>query len=103
MIRHEPEKVRTPIPPRAPVTPTYRPAFVPPKPAAPAPRPAPVKVDLSAVREGAIVVHRAFGEGRIEEIRRDGQGTCVMVRFARATKEFRIPGAFEQGFLRMKE
>ena len=56
-----------PIPPK-PAMPTYRPAFVPPKPAA-APRPAEApKPDLSRVAPGAIVVHRAFGAGTVLSI-----------------------------------
>ena len=84
--------------------PTYRPAFVPPKPAA-APRPAEApKPDLSRVAPGAIVTHRAFGAGTVLSIEKKPSGSAyVHVQFGETKKAFGYPGAFYDGFLKVKE
>ena len=84
--------------------PTYRPAFVPPRPADFAPRPAEApKPDLSRVTPGATVIHRAFGEGTVESIEKKPNGnTHVVVRFGENIKSFGYPGAFHDGFLKVK-
>ncbi|MBQ3762017.1 MAG: DEAD/DEAH box helicase family protein [Clostridia bacterium] len=108
-VEHKPITAEKPIvPPAAPkpaVTPTYRPAFVPPKPQTPAPKPAePAKVDVSKVKVGAAVVHRAFGEGSVKEMYSDKNGnTYLRVSFGKEEKSFGFPGSFYQGFLRLKE
>jgi len=92
-----------PTPPK-PAMPTYRPAFVPPKPTAAA-RPAEApKPDLSRVGPGAIVTHRAFGEGTVLSIEKKPNGSAyVHVKFGETKKSFGYPGAFYDGFLRVKE
>ena len=92
-----------PIPPK-PAMPTYRPAFVPPRPAeatrhAEAPKP-----DLSRVAPGVTVIHRAFGEGVVTSIEKKSNGSAyVHVRFKTAQKSFGYPSAFYDGFLKVKE
>ena len=83
--------------------PTYRPAFVPPRPAA-APRPAEApKPDLSRVAPGSIVIHRAFGEGTVMSIEKKPNGSAhVHVKFGETKKSFGYPGAFYDGFLKLK-
>jgi hypothetical protein len=90
--------------PPKPAMPTYRPAFVPPRPADFAPRPAEApKPDLSRVTPGATVIHRAFGEGTVESIEKKPNGsTHVVVRFGENIKSFGYPGAFHDGFLKVK-
>lgn len=81
---------------------TYHPAYVPPTPAAtpvaPAKKEMP-KVDVSKVKAGEIVTHKAFGVGQVKGI----DGTLIVVTFAGADKKFQFPGAFEQGFLKLDE
>ena len=91
--------------PPKPAMPTYRPAFVPPRPADFAPRPAEApKPDLSRVAPGAIVTHRAFGEGAVISIEKKPNGSAyVHVKFGEANKSFGYPGAFYDGFLKLKE
>ena len=91
-----------PVPPK-PAMPTYRPAFVPPRPAA-ATRPAEApKPDLSRVAPGAIVIHRAFGEGVVTSIEKKPNGSAyVHVQFGDTKKAFGYPGAFYDGFLKVK-
>ena len=92
-----------PIPPK-PAMPTYRPAFVPPRPAA-APRPAEApKPDLSRVAPGAVVTHRAFGAGTVLSIEKKPSGSAyVHVQFGETKKSFGYPGAFYDGFLKVEE
>jgi len=92
-----------PTPPK-PAMPTYRPAFVPPKPTA-ATRPAEApKPDLSCVVPGAIVIHRAFGAGTVLSIEKKPNGSAyVHVQFGETKKAFGYPGAFYDGFLKVKE
>ena len=84
--------------------PTYRPAFVPPKPAA-ATRPAKApKPDLSRVAPGATVTHRAFGAGTVTSIEKKPNGSAyVYVKFGETQKSFGYPGAFYDGFLKVKD
>ena len=68
------------IVPRVPITPTYRPAFVPPKPQVSAAKPAEKpKVDLSHVGAGTVVIHKAFGKGIVSRIG-NGAGGSTYVR-----------------------
>ena len=92
---------RTPIAP--PVKPaagaTYRPAYVPPQPsAAPAAKKPTIKVDTSKIKAGVRVEHKAFGTGTVKGI----DGTILVVTFGSMEKKFQFPGAFEQGFLKLK-
>ena len=78
---------------------TYRPAYVPPTPAAPAPKKQVIKVDVSGVHAGTIVRHKAFGAGEVKGI----DGSRIVVSFKGKDKIFQFPGAFEQGFLSLDE
>lgn len=78
---------------------TYRPAYVPPTPAAPAPKKQVIKVDVSGVHAGTIVRHKAFGAGEVKGI----DGSRIVVSFKGKDKTFQFPGAFEQGFLSLDE
>ena len=81
-------------------TPTYRPTYVP-------PTVSPVKivqkkkviVDVSGVKSGSIVKHKAFGIGSVKGI----DGSIIVVSFGGKDKKFQFPGAFEQGFLEIEE
>lgn len=94
---------RTPIVPRQPTynaTPTYRPAYVPPSapvgvPAAKKPVP---KIDVSGIKEGVTVSHKAFGSGTVRKIEKG----LIEVDFNGVKKKFQFPGAFEQGFLKQE-
>ena len=92
-----PAPVRPPIaPPPKPVTSTYRPAYVPPKPEPkPEPKPAPPKADLSKVKVGAAVRHKAYGWGTVKEL----SGTRILITFNGIDRPFVYPAAFNQGFL----
>jgi hypothetical protein len=57
-------------------------------------------LDLPAVAEGTIVIHKAFGEGTV--IRMDKAMKHLRVRFAQGEKLFIFPDAFKRGFLTMK-
>ena len=77
------------------ITPTYRPAYVPPAPVAPK-KPEPVPVDVSNIAPGVNVVHKAFGTGTVVSI----QKGMIVISFSGEEKKFQFPGAFQQGFLR---
>jgi hypothetical protein len=83
----------------------YRPAYVPPTPAAPTPRKSVDKVDVSDVHAGTIVRHKAFGLGKVTGI----EGSRIVVCFQgkdennQQSRKFPFPGAFEQGFLSLDE
>ena len=96
---------KTTITPRTPITPTYRPAFVPPTPATPAPKLAEKpKVDVSNVGPGTVVIHKAFGEGVVSKIDPGkGGSTYIRVKFGKDERAFGFPGAFYDGFLKVKE
>ncbi len=85
----------------APSTSTYRPAYVPPQPAAvPAVTKKPqITVDTSKIHAGTIVKHRALGKGEVKGI----DGSVMVVTFNGNDKRFQFPGAFEQGFLKIVE
>ena len=73
-------------------------------PVAPAPKPVEpqkVELDLSGVAEGVIVIHKTFGEGKIEKL--DKAKKHLRVQFALGEKMFIFPDAFKQGFLKIKE
>lgn len=78
------------------LTPTYRPAFVPPK-VQTQTNPKAVEVDTSNIAIGTKVKHKAFGTGVITD---KGQA-YIFVKFdgQSVPKKFRFPGAFTQGFL----
>lgn len=96
----QPIPARTPIVPRpAPIT-TYKPAYVPPSPAAvPASAKPKAVVDTSKVHAGVIVKHKAFRLGQVKGI----DGGFIVVVFNGIDKKFQFPGAFEQGFLAIEE
>lgn len=77
-------------------TPTYRPAFVPPK-VHTQTNPKAVEVDISNIAVGTKVKHKAFGAGVITD---KGQA-YIFVKFdgQSVSKKFQFPGAFTQGFL----
>ena len=52
------------------------------------------------VKDGAIVLHKAFGEGTVTKI--DKAQKHIRVTFGVGEKTFIFPDAFKQGFLRMK-
>lgn len=78
------------------LTPTYRPAFVPPK-VSIQKKPKAVEVDTSNIAVGTKVKHKAFGTGIITD---KGQA-YIFVKFdgQSVPKKFQFPGAFTQGFL----
>lgn len=79
---------------------TYRPSYVPPKPIAPTVvRKPKYEVDLSKVKAGAVVKHKAFGRGQVKGI----DGTIIVVSFNGADKKFQFPSAFEDGFLTLDD
>jgi len=53
--------------------------------------------DLSCVKAGIKLIHKAFGEGQVVKMV-DGK---IIVRFGKAEKMFLFPSAFEHGFLRI--
>lgn len=59
------------------------------------------KVNLSGAKEGALVIHKAFGEGTITKI--DKAQKHIRVKFKVGEKTFLFPDAFIKGFLKMKE
>lgn len=77
-------------------TPTYRPAFVPPK-VHTQTNPKAVEVDISNIAVGTKVKHKAFGAGIITD---KGQA-YIFVKFdgQSVPQKFQFPGAFTQGFL----
>lgn len=84
---------KTPIP-----TPTYRPSYVPPAPAAVKKIEIPA-VDVSGVKAGTMVLHKAFGKGTVSKI----DSIYIYVTFDGVEKKFQFPGAFQQGFLKKAE
>lgn len=94
-------KVRAPIAaaPKTPIpTPTYRPSYVPPAPAAVKKIEIPA-VDVSGVKAGTMVLHKAFGKGTVSKI----DSIYIYVTFDGVEKKFQFPGAFQQGFLKKAE
>ena len=80
-----------------PLTPTYRPSFVPPTPEAPVVKKEEPKVDLSKVSIGCTVTHKAFGTGVVTKL--ETAKICVM--FGKTEKTFQFPAAFYSGFLKI--
>lgn len=84
-------------PQTTPLTPTYRPSFVPPTPEAPVVKKEEPKVDLSKVSIGCTVTHKAFGAGVVTKL--ETAKICVM--FGKTEKTFQFPAAFYSGFLKI--
>ena len=59
----------------------------------------PVKVDVSKIKVGVKVKHKAFGIGTVAAIQPD----MVTVRFGRVEKKFLLPAAIVQGYLTVVE
>lgn len=55
----------------------------------------PVKVDVSKIKVGTKVKHKAFGIGTVADIKPD----MVTVRFGSVEKKFLLPAAIVQGYL----
>ena len=58
------------------------------------PRP---NVDVSDIKVGMIVTHKAFGPGKVKSI--DLAKGIIAVEYENKNRFFQFPGAFEQGFL----
>ncbi len=85
--------------PMSSLAPTYRPSYTPPE--AKKKEISPVKeVDVSAVKVGSIVNHKAFGPGHVLKIE-NGYITIEFYEFDNRVKEFPFPGAFNSGFLNL--
>lgn len=67
-----------------------------PEKAAPA-KAAPPDIDVSGVKPGTAVSHKAFGTGKVKSL----DGGRITVDFAGEEKVFQFPGAFYQGFLKL--
>ena len=79
---------------------TYRPAYVPPDPKPEPPKKKPsINIDLSKIRAGVLVRHKAFGVGQVKGI----DGGIIVVAFKGADKKFQYPMSFENGFLKLEE
>lgn len=59
----------------------------------------PVKVDISKIKVGVKVKHKAFGVGTVAAIQPD----MVTVRFGNVEKKFLLPAAIVQGYLSLME
>lgn len=59
----------------------------------------PVKVDVSKIKVGVKVKHKAFGVGTVAAIQPD----MVTVRFGNVEKKFLLPAAIVQGYLSLME
>ena len=59
----------------------------------------PVKVDVSKIKVGVKVKHKAFGIGTVAAIQPD----MVTVRFGSVEKKFLLPAAIVQGYLTVVE
>ena len=75
---------------------TYRPSYVPPTPVITAKKKLP-KIDISGVKIGVTVNHKAFGDGIVKAI----ENSSITVNFNGVDKRFQFPGAFDQGFLKI--
>ena len=60
----------------------------------------PVKVDVSKIKVGVKVKHKAFGVGTVAAIH---QPDMVTVRFGGVEKKFLLPAAIVQGYLTVVE
>lgn len=81
---------------RSAVNSTYRPTFVPPTPVKEEKKDV-IQVDVSGVKVGVTVNHKAFGVGVVKDI----DSTMITVEFNGSDKKFQFPGAFNQGFLKI--
>lgn len=81
---------------RSTVNSTYRPTFVPP-PTVKEEKKDIIQVDVSGVKVGVAVTHKAFGVGVVKDI----DSTMITVQFNGSDKKFQFPGAFNQGFLKI--
>ena len=81
------------------LAPTYRPSYTPPTVSKPEVKIKPaVDVDVSGVKIGTTVIHKAFGEGKVVAL----DNELIKVAFAdfdNKVKQFNFPGAFIDGFL----
>lgn len=75
---------------------TYRPSYVPPTPVITEKKELP-KADVSGVKIGVTVKHKAFGDGIVKAI----ENSLITVNFNGVDKRFQFPGAFDQGFLKI--
>ena len=91
----EPTKIKSSLNETTKVVSDYRPASIPPK----------LKqdnksktnsVEVSDIKTGMKVIHKAFGEGVVLKIKRN----IITVNFNGSEKKFEIPTAFQNGFLR---
>jgi hypothetical protein len=57
------------------------------------------QIDLSDLKPGASVIHKAFGEGVVTKICKDR----INISFGKAEKMFQHPDSFENGFLRISD
>lgn len=81
------------------LAPTYRPSYTPPTSSKPEEKKKPiVEVDVSGVRVGTMVNHKAFGEGKVVAIE-DDIIKVAFIEFDNKEKRFNFPGAFLDGFL----
>jgi hypothetical protein len=74
--------------------PSQQPSFVP---ARPSYTPPATPIDVSDIRPGSIVWHKAFGQGSVITIEPE-KGT-ILVKFEGKNRLFQFPGSFLQGFL----
>jgi hypothetical protein len=56
------------------------------------------QIDLSSMKFGVSVIHKAFGEGIVTKI---GENR-IHISFGKAEKMFQYPSSFENGFLQLK-
>ena len=92
------ETKRTPIVQSPSSGPTYHPLYMPPTPMVSSlPKKSTIKADMSMIKAGTIVTHKAFGIGKVKGV----DGSLVVVSFKGVDKKFQFPGAFEQGFLKL--
>jgi hypothetical protein len=56
-----------------------------------------LNVDVSDIKPGSIVTHKAFGQGKVKSI--DLTRGIIVVEYEDKNRFFQFPGAFEQGFL----
>ena len=75
-----------------------KPAYTPPAPKPIVSKPQ-KKVDLSRVKVGCKLRHKAFGTGTVKKI----DSGMIVVAFGNAEKKFQFPGALLQGFLSIIE
>ena len=57
------------------------------------------EIDLSKLRVGSVVINKKYGEGKISAFKKGK----VLVSFSDDVKSFQFPGAFEDGYLTIKE